>query len=53
MLRDNEGRWVEGKEEFKSMAVEFYSNLFKSNTNRHAPFITGKFPNKEHEQHGV
>lgn len=43
MLMDNEGRWVEGKEELKQMAVEFYSNLFKSNSSRRSAFINGEF----------
>lgn len=44
MLRDSEGRWVEGREELGSMAVEFYSNLFKSDKCNPPTFITGKFP---------
>lgn len=53
MLMDNEGRRVEGKEELKLMAVEFYSNLLKTNAGRHSAFIMGQFPNTDLDQQKV
>lgn len=41
---NNEGIWVEGKEELKNMAVEFYSSLFTTDTKVEGEFIKGAFP---------
>lgn len=46
-LMKSEGVWVEGKEAFKNMAVEFYLGLFKTDTSRGGSFITGQFPKLE------
>lgn len=51
MLKESKGRWVEGREELKTMAI--YTNLFKSDKCSPLTFITGQFPVKEAQQQGV
>lgn len=43
-LQNNEGIWLEGKEELKNMAVDFYSNLFRAYLEVEEKSIKGCFP---------
>lgn len=43
-LKDNDGNWVEDKDELRAMAVDYYTRLFKSNGHVSVPFISGSFP---------
>lgn len=49
-LLDSEGRWVEGKESLKNMAVEFYTNLFNSDLQQTEIFMSGRFLDLKEEQ---
>lgn len=52
-LTDSEGRWVEGKESLKKLAVDFFSNLFKSDHQGPHEFICGEFPTMENEHNAA
>lgn len=43
-LINDDGLWVDDKEQLKTMAVNFYSKLFSSETRVAADFISSQFP---------
>src|SRR4051812_48013000 len=49
-LMDSEGRWAEGNENLKNMAIEFYTHMFKSDKQQMEDFNSGGFGNLEQEQ---
>lgn len=49
MLKDENGYWVEDGELLKKMAVDYFSNLFKSEREEGAMFLSGAFPGLKEE----
>lgn len=47
MLKDSEGAWIEDAVRLKKKAVDYYSQLFKSEGRGEAGFIRGEFPRIE------